>query len=292
MCTLGCLFPGHGVVNGSIAPSVNKETYRWAAKDVIFAFHSDRGVDALEVRMNDVSFFPFVGIGPKFEISGRIYEPKDADSMVVTQTEVDNNTLLVEYELLFETDKARYNAEFWVEGNTLYTRFSTDDPRARGIASGFSMGLSKWRKFDITRLSELYAQRNLPQPIYSFDGDFFIYADWDYMQGNGTAYHYDYGTPPQDGTGIVKLTPDVQYDANMAGKYLPVVETLRFSVDASLWSAVPDLPQEPSEFRLDLKNMVFLDLWGGVSASHYHALLKDLSLLTHGLSEFYTIVQG
>lgn len=287
-----CLLFYSGAVSASVITPVDSiDSYTWLNGDTTFVYHVGRGVDCLEVTINDVTFQPFIGMGVKFAIGGRTYLPSQADK-VVSQEKVVDGVLHIDYVIYFGNETCKYEVKMWVDADAFHCRFSSADTRARGISTGIADGLAIWRKLDITRLSELYAQRSLPQPIYSVLGDFFLFADWVVMDGNGSTYYYNSANVvPQDGIGPVKLAPDVEYHANTRGEYMNVTEHLTFRVDNRLWNVVPELPQQPSEFRDDLRDVVFLDLWGGTKPSYAIGLLQDLSLLTHNLSRFYTILQ-
>lgn len=278
------------VVQAREKPVLDGDSYEWAFDDISVVFSPRSGADAFTVEINNVTFMPFRGLGLKFEIDGKVYLPSDADEVRLVETELCEECIQSEYELVFGSELCRHTIETWFEDKALYVRLASSDNRARGITSGTAEGIKRWRKMDITRYAELYGQPWYPQPIYSYSGKFFMYSDWDFMNGNGTEHIYDVRNPlPPEGMGDLKVVPDVVYASNTKGEYLQVEETLRLIVAEQLWDVVPEVPQQPSGFRNELRDMVYVELLDDAATSL--AVMKDLTLLTHDLTRFYVMLQ-
>lgn len=278
------------IIQAKEKPVIEGDLYRWAHDDFLVTFSPSRGADDLTIQINDVTFTPYRGLGPRFEIDGKLYTSADADSVKLVRVDLREDVVHAEYEMVFGNEHCRYFVKTWLENRTLYVSIDSNDNRARGITSGTAEGIKRWRKMDITRYAELYAQPWYPQPVYSYSGKFFMYSDWDFMQGNGTEYIYDVHNPlPSEGMGDLKVVPDVTYVPNTHGEYLHLKETLRFSIADGLWDVVPEVSQQPSEFRNELRDMVYVELLDDAATSL--AVMKDLTLLTHDLTRFYVMLQ-
>ncbi len=80
------------------------------------------------------------------------------------------------------------------------------------------------------------------------------------------------------------------YSPRLDGLYNEVSEVLELRVSERLWDVVPRLSNPPSEYREELGQQVFLDLWGG-TADQMTWLLERVKRCCLGLTPCLSVVE-
>lgn len=218
-----------------------------------------RGLDGLELQVDTVRFRPFAGacaVGPA----------GSPEPTAVLQVRPQ------------------------VAGDVLRINVLSNDSPARGVDPGHVEGLGEWRRLDLSRQAEAYGQPFWQKTTYSVQGDFWFSAHWVMEASNATSWQA-FNTSNR-GMGPFPAALRVSYAPDTDGHYLPVRELLEVRVSRSLWDAVPQPRQQPSEYRQELANSVQLDLWGGVAEPELSHFLDVMSAVSLGRTRFLSILQN
>ncbi len=177
-----------------------------------------------------------------------------------------------------------------VRGRMLEVTVSSKDLRARGIDPGRAEGLADWVRLHLSRQAAPYGQTWWPSTLYSADGGFWFTAHWVLEESNATSWEAVDQAP--QGKGPVPVAHRLVYEPDTAGEFLPIHEVLQIRVSRRLWSVVPVLTQNPSEYREELARSVFIDFWGGAAASELSHFLGIMGEIHRGRFQYLTILQN
>ncbi len=166
----------------------------------------------------------------------------------------------------------------------------TETTEVAAVRAGTVKTEKNWRRFCVERYAEAYAQPFWPRTAFFVDDNLFLSAKWRLDGSAGTRWSEDCDQR-FNGSNDFEAAPAVLYEANVAGKRSAVDETLILRVGTDLWATVGRPEQRPSEYFDELKNVVYLDFWGG-TAKEAEAFITKISTLTGGRVPFLTVFQN
>ena len=172
-------------------------------------------------------------------------------------------------------------------------RLSSDDPRIGGAQPGHLMTQGEWTALDLSQHQLAHGQPNWIKTYYLREHDVFLCAWWDWEVSNATRPDWPVSqSEARKGCGPCAPAPSMRYAAGPDGRRAPLREALHVRAGKRLWDVALPSRCQPSEYRDDLAQMVYIDFWGARSAAHTQCVLERLKQLAYPHVRFLTVVQN
>ena len=240
-------------------PTSAEPTPLGAVGPATISYDATEGLDSLTVTVDGTQFQPLAGTAP-LNHDGKL----DNTIPLQIKTSATNDVLRIE--------------------------LAANHTSASGIDAGLVQGLGQWRRLDLSRYCEPHGQTWWPKTTYSVQGDFWFTAHWIMAESNGTRWKAT--NESNRGNAPFPAALNVLYEPDTDGNYLPIHEVLELRFSRNLWDVVPQLRQQPSQYKDFLTRSIFVDLWGGSDANRLQHLLKILKAIGRNDLTYYTILQN
>ena len=171
----------------------------------------------------------------------------------------------------------------------LQLELTSAQPAFETVSPGLVQLDGAWTGLDLSQCQLAHGQTNWPKTYYLKDSDLFLCAWWSSEVSNGSSYRWDTKQcEPRGGTGSFQPAAEVVYPKRQQA----VRERLNLRVGKLLWDvALPALGQ-PSDYREDLAELAYLDLWSAQSTADLKYLFGVLEKLVAPHVKVLTVLQN
>ncbi len=237
----------------------------------------------LVVTSHRCSYRPLAGLGPVFRAGDVEHRPGSYPVQLVSVKQ-QPRSLTATYRALpagMEPVEFTLTAKPAKQGMSL--EFDCQQPVVSAVTAGVCVGVDTLRSQPMGR----YHEQGGEGPFRAFwlaEAQSWAWAEWDFDKSNCSVI-----TPTGTKPNRQPLVGDQIYMNRQDGSRMPMHEVLNLRLGSDLWKTIGPLPNQPTPFAKELRNMVCADLWGG-SFGFCKDFLEWLDRSTAGAYKFLTIV--
>ncbi len=241
-----------------------------------------QGLNVL-VTSGGCSYRPLAGLGPVFRAGDVEHRPGSYPVQLVS-VKPQPRSLIATYCALpagMEPVEFTLTAKPARQGMSL--EFDCQQPVVSAVTAGVCIGVDTLRSQPVGR----YHEQGGEGPFRVFwlaEAQSWAWAEWDFDKSNCSVITPTSLTPSRQ-----PLIGDQVYMNRQDGSRMPMHEVLNLRFGSDLWKTIGPLPNKPTPFAKELRNMVCADLWGS-SFGVCKDFLEWLDRSTAGAYKFLTIV--
>ncbi|MHB1462966.1 MAG: LamG domain-containing protein [Armatimonadota bacterium] len=229
------------------------------------------------------SYKPLAGLGPIFRVGDVEQRPGSYPAQLVSVKQQPRSLSAI-YRAFPEGIKP---VEFTVTATPakqgMSLEFDCQQPVISAVTAGVYVGVDTLRSQPVGR----YQEQGGEGPFRVFwlaEAQSWAWAEWDFDKSNCSVITPTDATPNRQ-----PLVGDQIYMNRQDGSRMPMHEVLNLRLGSDLWKTIGPLPNQPTPYAKELRNMVCADLWGG-SFPVCKDFLEWLDRSTAGAYKFLTIV--
>lgn len=262
--------------------TVNSQLIFTSAGNQYSVIAEPQGLNVL-VTSSGRSYLPVAGLGPVFRV-GDVEQRPGAYPVELVSASRQSKALKATYRAYpAGIPPVEFTVKCTPSKQGISMEFDCQQPVISAVTAGVCIGIDTIRSQPVGR----YGEQGGEGPFRVFwlaEAKSWAWAEWDFVKSNCSVI-----SETKAATASQPLVGEQVYMTRLDGSRMAMHEVLNLRFGSDLWDTVGSLPNRPSPYAKELRNMVCADLWGG-SFGVCNDFLEWLDRSTGGAYRFLTIV--
>ncbi len=228
-------------------------------------------------------FHPVTGIGPIFITDNTEQAPGSYHAELVSVKQTPSSITAAYRAYPKGISAVNYTVKCTRAQQGLTVELDCKQAVSLAVSAGYCLGVDTIRSQVIGRYSEQGGEGPF-RVFWLGEPQCWAFAEWQYDKGNCSVIR-----PTADQPDHQQLVGEQIYMARLDGTREPLHEVLNLRFGDDLWNTVGQLPNKPTPYAKELRQMICADLWGG-DFNTCNEFLKWIDKSTNGAYQFLTIV--